>query len=359
MWLLIISYLVLGAVLLYHYDCFDWSYGCLLWLVAAFTYLYPIEVASLLPYILTVCVCCVLWTCGCSALRTDQCIHDESAESNTEINSPLYVGKRTINLMVKNNFKNNRMGCENISNSEAHPQLKTESDEWIVAVKIPIRPDGPIKDKPSGNSRRFDRNRYNYLVIQSVLREIHGRENPLLSIPETNINQNYHLNHVGWYNHNPNTPLVNINGPKISGFSSSESAINVALQMTNSTVYTYFKCMVSYRPHVLFRYLLLLCCPVAYQCYSQPTAITTSITATTVMINLIAVIEINILQVGKNFDFIESILKLCRYCIALVTYIVHNIFIVFIIVGIGASIYYHVEDLHDKSKGKMLNFLIG
>ena len=106
MWLLIISYLVLGAVLLYHYDCFDWAYGCLLWLVAAFTYLYPIEVASLLPYILTVCVCCVLWTCGCLALRTDQCIHDQSAESTTEINSPLYVGKRTSNLMVKNNFKN-------------------------------------------------------------------------------------------------------------------------------------------------------------------------------------------------------------------------------------------------------------
>lgn len=82
---------------------------------------------------------------------------------------------------------------------------------------------------------------------------------------------------------------------------------------------------------------------------------TTSITATTVLINLIAVVEINILQVGKNFDFIESIVKLCRYCIALVTYIVHNIFIVFIIVGIGASIYYHVEDLHDKPKGKVLN----
>ena len=164
---------------------------------------------------------------------------------------------------------------------------------------------------------------------------------------------------MGWYNHNPNTLLVNINGPKISGFSSSESAINVALQMTNSTVYTYFKCMVSYRPHVFFRYLLLLCCPVAYQCYSQPTVITTPIIATTVLINLIAVIEINILQVGKNFDFIESILKLYCYCIALVTYIVHNIFIVFIIIGIGASMYYHVEYLHDKSKGKVLNFLIG
>ena len=77
------------------------------------------------------------------------------------------------------------------------------------------------------------------------------------------------------------------------------------------------------------------------------------------MINLIAVIEINILQVGKNFDFIESILKLCHYCIALVTYIVHNIFIVFIIVGIGASICYHAEDPHNRSEGKVLNFLNG
>ena len=344
MWLLIISCLVLGAVLLYHHHRFDWSYGCLYWLSAVVTYLYPIGVASLLPYILTVCVCCVLWTCGCSALRTDQC----TSKSNAEVNSPLYVGERTSNLVVKNNLENNKIG----SGSTAHSQLS--SDEWIVAAKIPIEPadDGPIKDKPSGKSRRFDSNRYNYLVIQAVSREIRGRKNSLLAISEKHINQNYRLNHVGCYNHNPDTPVVNTNEPKNLGFSSSESAINVALQTADSTVYTYCKCMVSYRPHALFMYLLLLCCPVVYQCYSQPAAIATSITATTVIINLIAVVEINMLQVGQQFDFFGSILKLCNYCVSLIAYIVRNIFIVFVIVGIGISIYYHAQDPHD-NEGKV------
>lgn len=341
MWLLlIISYLVLGTVLLYHHDRFDWSYGCLYWLLAVVTYLYPIEVASLLPYILTMCAFYVLWTCGCSALKTDLC----TSKSNTEINSPLYVGERTSDL-VKNNLKNNITGCGST------PQLKN-SDKWIVAAKIPVESDGPIKDKPSGKSRRFDNNRCNYLVMQAASRETRRRQNSFMVISEKHINQNYRLNYVGCYNHNPDIPVVNINEPKNLGFSSSDSAINMALRMSDSIVYTYFKCTVSYRPHVLFRYLLLLCCPAVCHCYSQPVAMATLATATTIIINLIAVIEINILQVGQQFDLFGSVLKLCNYCVALIAYIVHNIFIVFIIVGIGISIYYHADNPHD-NEGKV------
>ena len=352
---LTLSFLVLGAVLFYRR--FYWCYGCLCWLVAVFSYLYPIEVASLLPYILAVCVCYVLGTCGYSALQADQCNVDSNLESNVENSLPLYIGERTSSLLVKNN----RIG----SGITARVSQLEKMERWILAARVPID-NGPVKDgDPSGRSRRFDGNRYNYLVIQAISREIHRGQNsrqnsPLdtpLSIPDTEINQNYRLNHVGRYNHRSDIPVVIRNGPRIPGYQCSESAMHIALQMSDSTVYTYFKCMMSYRPHALIKYLLLLCCPILYQCCIQPvtTVLPPPVIPAAIIINFIAIIEINVLQVRQKLAFIESILTMargcatfCCYCVAFVKYIVHNLFVIFIIIGIGVSIYHHAEDPHDE-----------
>ena len=117
--------------------------------------------------------------------------------------------------------------------------------------------------------------------------------------------------------------------------------------------------MLSYRPHALIKYLLLLCCPVVYQCCSQPiaTALPPAVVPTAAIINFIAVIEISMLhlQVGLGFTFIDRILtKVVQgvfiffyYCVALIKCIVHYLFVIFIIVAIGISIYYQ-ENVHDK-----------
>ena len=355
--LLTLSFLVLGAVL--YYRRFYWCYGCLCWLVAVFSYLYPIEVASLLPCMLAVCVCYVVGTYGYWALQTDRCNVDSNlaaAASNIENNLPLYIGERTSSLLVKNN----RIG----SGITARVSQLEKMDNWILAAKIPIEVDNsPVKDhdNPPGRSRRFNRNRYNYLVIQAISREIRRGQNspldsPLSRIPDTDINQNYRLNHVGWYNHRSDIPVVIRNGPRIPGYQSRESAINITLQISDSTVYTYFKCMMSYWPRTLIKYLLLLCSPVVCQCCIQPLAtVLPPVIPTVIIINFIAVIEISMLQVGQKFAFVESILTMargcftfCQYCVALIKYIVHNFFVIFIVVGIGVSIYYHAEDPRDE-----------
>jgi len=268
------------------------------------------------------------------------------------------VGKRTSSLLVKSN----RIG----SGIAARVSQLEMVDEWIVATKVPID-DGPIKDKPSSRrrSRGYDGNRYNYLVMQAISREIHrgqnNRENnnPLL-IPDTNINQNYSLNQVGWCNHKSDTPVVIKNGLKIPGFPCSELATNMAFQVSDSKVYTYFKCMMSYRPHALLGYIFLLCCPVAFQCYSQPfiTALPPVVIPIFAVTNFIIMLEINMLQLQVG-TFIESILNFilklvqacfafCHYCITSIKCIVHNLFIIFIVVGIGISVYYYTEDPHDE-----------
>ena len=123
--------------------------------MAIFTYLYPIEVASTLPYILAVCVCYVLGTCSYSALMpTSQ--RNMNFESNAENNLPLYIGERTNSLLVKNN----RIGS---GITERVSQLEKKA-KWILVAKVPAD-NGPVKDNPPDRSRRFDSNRYNYLVI--------------------------------------------------------------------------------------------------------------------------------------------------------------------------------------------------
>ena len=101
-------------------------------------------------------------------------------DSNVESNFPLYVGERISSLLVKSNRI--RSGI-----TARVPQLEKKDAEWIVAIKIPVD-NGPIKDKPSGTSRRFDNNRYNYLVKKVVSREIRQGEDSPLSVPETDIN---------------------------------------------------------------------------------------------------------------------------------------------------------------------------
>ena len=273
-------------------------------------------------------------------------------ESNAENNLPLYIGERTNSLLVKNN----RIGS---GITERVSQLEKKA-KWILVAKVPAD-NGPVKDNPPDRSRRFDSNRYNYLVIQAISREV--RRGPVdfpLNVPDTDINHNYHnLNHVGWCNLRSDIPVAIRNGPKIPGYQSRESVISTASQMSNSTVYTYFKCMLSYRPHALIKYLLLLCCPAVYQCCSQPitTALPPAVVPTAAIINFIAVMEISMLhlQVGLGFTFIDRILtkvvqgvfNLLYYSVALIKCIVHYLFVIFIIVGIGVSIYYQ-ENVHDE-----------
>ena len=145
------------------------------------------------------------------------------------------------------------------------------------------------------------------------------------------------------------------NEPKIPGYQSKESVIDTALQISNSTAYTNFKCIMSYRPLALIKYLLLLCCPAVYQCCSQPitTALPLAVVPTAVIINFIAVIEISMLHlhVGQRFTFIDRILtmvlNLLYYSVASIKCIVHNLFVIFVIVGIGVSIYYQ-ESIRDE-----------
>ena len=237
-WFLIVSLLVLGAVLRYRrfYWCLDWSYEWLCWLVAIFTYLYPIEVASTLPYVLAMYVCYVLGMCSYSAFMTSK--HDMNFESSTENNLPLYIGERTSSVVVKNNRI--RSGV-----TERVSQLEKKA-KWILAAKIPAENVPAVKDTdPPDRPRRFDSNRYNYLVIQAISREVRRGKNPpkdfpLNIPPDTDINQNYYnLNHVGWCNLRSDIPVAIRNEPKIPGYQSRESVMNTALEMSNSTVYTY------------------------------------------------------------------------------------------------------------------------
>ena len=345
-WFLTVSLLVLGAVL--RYCRFYWCYEWLCWLVAICSYLHPIclvEVASTLPYVLAVCVfyevCYALVMCSYSASIASQ--RDVNFESSAKNNFPLYIGERTSSLLVKNN----QIGS-GITKRVSHLQ---KNAKWILVAKVPAG-NGPIKDNPpeTGRSRRFDGNRYNYLVIQAISREVRRGQNPPadfpLNIPDTDMNQDYqNLNQVGWCNLRSDIPVAITNGPKISEYQSKESVIDTALQMSNSTVYTYFKCMLSYRPLALIKYLLLLCCPAVYHCCSQPivTALPLAVVPTAVIINFIAVTEISILHlhVGQWFTFIDGILiKVLNFFYHCVECITHNLFVIF------GSIYYY-GSIHD------------
>ena len=269
--------------------------------MAVFTYLYPVEVASQLPYIVAVMVCFVLvGLCGSYSSASHTVQYDNVDSDNVEMTYPLYIGERTSSLLVKNN----RIGHE----ITARVSELEKKAEWIVAVKIPAE-NGPSKDcdsqdNLSGRSRRFDSNRYNYLVMQAVSREINRGQNFPLQIPDTDINRDYRLNQVGSYKHEADAPVIIRNGHKIPGYPTNETAINAALQVCNFTVYTYFKCVMAY-------------------------STTTS--------NFNAVMDICMLQ---RFAFIKSISNFCHWCAASIKCITHNLFLVFIITGIIISTIY-------------------
>ena len=301
----VIVWLVLGTLLFYRRRRF---YGCLCWIVAVFTYLYPIEVASLLPYILTVLVCFLLvgFFTG-SSDTADQL----NVDSNVEMNYPLYIGERTSSLLVKNA----KAGPKVIA---CVSELEKKA-EWILAVKIPEN--GPSKDdnpqdNASGRSRRFDSNRYNYLVMQAVSREVNRGQNFPLQIPDTDINQNYQMNHVGWYKHEPDAPVIIRNGHKIPGYPTNESAINAALQVCNITVYTYFKCMLAYPSTTIVNFHAISC-------------------------------------LLPRFTFVKSIFKLCHYCIASIKCIFHNLFIIFVITAIIVATIYVENPYNETNETKV------
>ena len=135
---------------------------------------------------------------------------------------------------------------------------------------------------------------------------------------------------------------------------------NTALQMTNSTFYTYFKCMKLYRPNKLFVYVFLLCSLVAYQCCGLPvgTIYISSASLITAIINLIVVIEISMMQPGQTFVFTESISFFCSTIAQDFKVAIKNImcdplflFCIGVCMGIGVTILYydnHTKDINHK-----------
>ena len=174
----------------------------------------------------------------------------------------------------------------------------------------------------------------------------------------------YHLDHVGWCDlklievqqGNSNEPFV---------YLSNEAATSVALQITDSKIYTYCKCMELYRPDTLVVYFILLCSLVAYQFCSLPVrsigaVLNSLVPFITAIINLIAVIEISMLQPGERFTLKESFSYFCsaipqdfrkfeNYCQQNIT--CSKILSLGIIIGAGISAgiftkFYRPENIH-------------
>ena len=304
----VIIWLVIGTLLFYRQRRFYWYYGCLCWIVAVFTYLYPIEVASMLPYILSVLVCFLLmgFCAGCS----DKV--QLNVDSNVGMNYPLYIGERTSSLLVKNA----RAGPKVIA---CVSDLEKKA-EWILAARIPeengLSKDNDPQDNASGRSRRFDSNRYNYLVMQAVSREMNRGQNFPLQIPDRDINQDYRMNHVGWYKHEPDAQVIIRNGHKIPGYPSNESAINAALKVCNFTVYTYFKCVLAYPSTAIVNFNAISC-------------------------------------MLQRFAFVKSILKLYHCCVALIKCVFHNLFIIFVIAAIITATIYVENPYNETNETKV------
>ena len=125
----------------------------------------------MLPYILSVLVCFLL----AGSSDKDQL----NVDSNVGMNYPLYIGERTSSLLVKNARAGPKVvACVSELDKKA---------EWILAARIPeengLSKDNDPQDNASGRSRRFDSNRYNYLVMQAVSREMNRGQNFPLQIP--------------------------------------------------------------------------------------------------------------------------------------------------------------------------------
>ena len=130
------------------------------------------------------------------------------------------------------------------------------------------------------------------------------------------IEREYYLKFVGWYNQKfdyDRTEGNNVAQLEIFGYPCKESAINVALHVTKSRLYTYLMCMLKYRKHAFFgSYLLFFCGVILYHRCNQPPVtdleyLQSMIPITVIFINELAMIEIMILQIGERYSFYESI----------------------------------------------------
>ena len=180
-----------------------------------------------------------------------------------------------------------------------------------------------------------------------------------------NIDKNlYRLDHVGWYNREC-IEVQKRNSNKPFAYLSNEAATSVALQIANSKIYTYYKCMELYRPDALIVYLILLCSLVAYQFCSLPVrsfgaVLNSLVSFITAIINIIIVTEISMLQPGERFTFGESFSYFCsaipqdfrrfeNYCQKNIT--CSKILFLSILIGAGISagifaLFYPTENIH-------------
>ena len=252
-WLWILSCLLIGVEILYRR--FHWRYICLY--VVAITYCFWLGPVLSSPSHISFAVYVVL------VLWTYYWHHHSASQARADNAVPLYVGER--------------IDCDDDT-----------MEKWIVAMKIKT---------PADNAG------YDYVLVKAITGTMTHKQQK----SEEDISNFYRLNHVGWSIHKVQDRNSQY---EIFGDVCNESAINTALLITNSTIYTYFKCMMLYRPDTIFVYLFLLCSLFVHQCCSLPVEVVlySSVTLITAVVNFIVVIEISMLQPGKRFAINESIL---------------------------------------------------
>ena len=193
--------------------------GCLCAVAAFLGYLWPPLMIS--PYLL------IAW-------RALQEINNRT----TEETFPLFIGKlRRI------------PGVQQQTDSLSNPR----SNQWIVAVLLV----GTSSCKASSVDLSSGLSTEMYLVIKAES-DYEASSNDKKQFGRWfkagGECKNYHLYHVGWSTQKPNI-CATINEPKSAGCFSLESALGLAIQMSNLKLYTYFSSMPLLRWHVMICYI--------------------------------------------------------------------------------------------------------
>ena len=247
-----LSLLLVAAILLNRKLHRDFGWICVSAVVVG--YIWPTWL--LLPYII------IVWRISKDFL--------ESGRVSFQTNFPLFIGRRR-------------------SSSAKHHQ----SADWIVAIEVP----------PSEQNRQLNFNNDDkiYLVTKAIPKVYSDGSRKQLLKSKTELNShNYQLHHIGWV-HRPDMSAITINEPISSQYSCHESAINLALQITTSKIYTYICDIVWLRHNALVCYALLMFFA-EYEMYDvQPVTMFLSLPfGRATMLNFIVTVEIWWLQLGTE-----------------------------------------------------------
>ena len=173
---------------------------------------------------------------------------------------------------------------------------RSQKLDWIVAVELPPE---------------LGQEHAKYLVTKTMLK---GNGQQVTKSKADLEDLKFHLCHVGWVNHKPDISTV-VTGDELTSSENSckELAINLAIRMSSSRVYTYIKSMALLRLNVMVLYAVMIFIGQLYEYYIRSIDTVLPLPwSILMMLNMIIAIELCLLQLGnlQDEDYTEDVKSL-------------------------------------------------